>query len=105
MGQLIALYRNYYPNNFNKDLVRRNVELKKFLVETKNYHKLPFIIEKGSDTWPGFNHNLKYYLERNKDFKKSKIIIIDTENEKINKLNEFVYIYFRDTENTEEKKS
>ena len=35
LGQLIALYRNYYPNNFNKDLVRRNVELKKFLVETK----------------------------------------------------------------------
>ena len=55
-------------------------------------------------TWPGFNHNLKYYLERNKDFKKSKIIIIDTENEKINKLNEFVYIYFRDTENTEAKR-
>ena len=104
LGQLIALYRNYYPNNFNKDLVRRNVELKKFLVETKDYHKLPFLIEKGSDTWPGFNHNLKYYLERNKDFKKSKIIMIDTENEKIKNLNEFVYIYFRDTENTEAKK-
>ena len=30
--------------------------------------------------------------------------MIDTENEKINNLDEFVYIYFRDTENTEAKK-
>ena len=30
--------------------------------------------------------------------------MIDTENEKIKNLNEFVYIYFRDTENTEAKK-
>ena len=81
LGQLIAIQK-LLSNNFNKDLIRRNVELKKFLVETKDYHKLPFLIEKGSDTC-GFNHNLKYYLERNKDFKKSKIIMIDTENEKI----------------------
>jgi len=100
-GQLIALYRNYYPNEFNKNLIRRNVELKGFLNDTKKYHDIIFVIEKGDDTWPGFNHNLKYFLKRNLNFKDSKIFLIDTEDEKMKKLNEFIYIYFRDTEKKE----
>ena len=104
IGQLIALYRNYYPNNFNQDLVRRNVELKKFLNKTEEYHHIPFVIEKGQDILPGFNHNLKYYLERNKIFKQSKIYLIDTQDNKLNNLDEFIYIYFRDTYENEAQK-
>jgi hypothetical protein len=77
------------------------VELKGFLNDTKKYHDIIFVIEKGDDTWPGFNHNLKYFLKRNLNFKDSKIFLIDTEDEKMKKLNEFIYIYFRDTEKKE----